>query len=109
MTTPAHGLRSVCGYVGPPELRAAARSGTEGRSIRSAADVGTWVTDRGPAAGAEPFTRVVGLDGPLRLAPRRGEHVACAGGRNVLGAGGRNVLGAGGIAFDRVAGTWTVT
>ncbi|MBE1530177.1 hypothetical protein [Actinomadura algeriensis] len=35
----------------------------------------------------EPFTYVVDLDGVLRLAPRRSEHVACAGGRPVLAAG----------------------
>jgi hypothetical protein len=36
---------------------------------------------------AEPFTFVVDLDGVLWLAPRRTEHVACAGGREVLAAG----------------------
>ncbi|WP_198171111.1 TFIIB-type zinc ribbon-containing protein [Actinoplanes awajinensis] len=36
---------------------------------------------------AEPFTFVVALDGRLRLAPRRSEHVALAGGRDVLAAG----------------------
>jgi hypothetical protein len=35
----------------------------------------------------EPFTFVVDLEGTLRLAPRRSEHVACAGGRPVLSAG----------------------
>ncbi|MGW7278393.1 hypothetical protein ACWGIV_08810 [Streptomyces sp. NPDC054844] len=42
---------------------------------------------RGPAEAAEPFTYVVGHDGLPRPAPRRGEHVACAGGPDVLGAG----------------------
>jgi hypothetical protein len=35
----------------------------------------------------EPFTFVIDLEGILRLAPRRSEHVACAGGRPVLSAG----------------------
>jgi hypothetical protein len=34
-----------------------------------------------------PFTYVVDVDGVLRLAPRRSEHVACAGGGKVLAAG----------------------
>ncbi|MBC6466872.1 hypothetical protein HKK74_15375 [Actinomadura alba] len=48
----------------------------------------------------EPFTFVVGLDGLLRLAPRRSEHVACAGGRDVLAAGE--------IRFAGTAGEGTV-
>ncbi|MER5521665.1 PfkB family carbohydrate kinase [Streptomyces sp. NPDC002763] len=51
--------------------------------------------------GAEPFTFVVGMDGVLRLAPRRSEHVACAGGDMVLSAGE--------ISFMREAEQWTVS
>jgi hypothetical protein len=36
---------------------------------------------------AEPFTFIVDLHAKLWLAPRRSEHVACAGGRDVLAAG----------------------
>ncbi|WP_330350613.1 hypothetical protein [Streptomyces sp. NBC_00582] len=39
------------------------------------------------AEDEEPYTYVVGLDGRLRPAPRRSEHVACASGEDVLGAG----------------------
>ncbi|MFI0411347.1 hypothetical protein [Actinomadura sp. 3N508] len=67
-------------YVGPAELLARVRPGLEGEPIGSAADVERLPQD-------EPFTYVVGLDGMLRVAPRRSEHVACAGGRNVLAAG----------------------
>ncbi|WP_443041023.1 hypothetical protein [Streptomyces sp. B21-102] len=77
-------------YVGPPELRRAVVDGCGGRVVRSAADLdGGTGRDGGSAAedGGEPFTYVVGLDGLLRLAPRRSEHVACAEGQDVLGAG----------------------
>ncbi|MBE8470586.1 hypothetical protein [Streptomyces justiciae] len=87
-------------YVGPPEIRASVRPGSEGRAIRSAADLDVWVSERGADEAAEPYTFVVDLDGVLRLAPRRSEHVACAGGRAVLAAGE--------MAFVRVAGRWTV-
>ncbi|MES5824084.1 hypothetical protein [Streptomyces sp. RG80] len=74
-------------YVGPEEIRAAVRPESEGRVIASTNDLAAWVSERGTAEAAEPFTYVVGLDGRLRLAPRRSEHVACAGGRPVLAAG----------------------
>lgn len=88
------------GYVGPAEILAALRPGTEGRVIRSGADLTTWVTERGAAEAAEPYTYVVGLDGLLLLAPRRSEHVACAGGRRVLAAGE--------MAFSGSPGRWAV-
>ncbi|TDD33163.1 hypothetical protein E1287_20285 [Actinomadura sp. KC06] len=67
-------------YVGPAELLGQVRPGMEGKPIWSPADVRPLPQD-------EPFTYVVGLDGTLRIAPRRSEHVACAGGQNVLAAG----------------------
>ncbi|MFF7246743.1 hypothetical protein ACFZBU_22880 [Embleya sp. NPDC008237] len=86
------------GYVGPADIRAeVVRADTAGRPIRSATDFATWVEAR---EHDEPFTYVVGLDGVLRLAPRRSEHVACAGGERVLGAGE--------IAFGIEAGAWAV-
>ncbi|MFF4274369.1 hypothetical protein [Streptomyces sp. NPDC001536] len=86
-------------YVGPVEIRAAVRPGSEGRAIGSPADLGAWVTERGEAEAREPYTFVVDLDGRLRLAPRRSEHVACAAGRPVLAAGE--------MAFSRASGRWT--
>ncbi|MFH0179743.1 hypothetical protein [Streptomyces cacaoi] len=71
------------GYVGPEDVRRAVVPGAGGRVIRRAADLDTYAV----AEESEPFTYVVGLDGLLRLAPRRSEHVACAGGGDVLGAG----------------------
>ncbi|MFD8419886.1 hypothetical protein [Streptomyces sp. NPDC059466] len=87
-------------YVGPVELKAAVRPGDAGRRIGSAADFGSWIVEQSAAELAEPFTFVVGMDGVLRLAPRRSEHVACAGGDLVLSAGE--------ISFMREADRWTV-
>ncbi|WP_310431374.1 hypothetical protein [Streptomyces sp. 3330] len=88
-------------YVGPVELRAAVRPGDGGRCIGSAADFGGWIVEQSVAEPAEPFTFVVDADGVLRLAPRRSEHVACAGGDIVLGAGE--------ISFMREADWWAVS
>ncbi|MEU2671492.1 hypothetical protein ABZ622_21985 [Streptomyces sp. NPDC007164] len=87
-------------YVGPVELKAVVRPGSGGCRIGSVADFGRWVAERSAVELAEPFTFVVGTDGVLRLAPRRSEHVACAGGAMVLGAGE--------ISFTREAGRWAV-
>ncbi|MFG2783972.1 hypothetical protein ACGFY7_39835 [Streptomyces prunicolor] len=87
-------------YVGPAELLAAVRPGAEGRIVRSAGDLNAWPAGREKAEPAEPFTFVVDLDGLLRLAPRRSEHVACAGGADVLGAGE--------MGFEQAAGLWVV-
>lgn len=81
------GPSRVYGYVGPPELRSTVRPDSEGRIIRSAADLDAWLSGREAAETSEPFTCVVALDGLLRLAPRRSEHVACAGGADVPAAG----------------------
>jgi hypothetical protein len=84
-------------YVGPEELRAAVLPAAEGQRIGSRADFERWVSSRDLA---EPFTFVVGVDGVLRLAPRRSEHVACAGGGEVLSAGE--------IGFGRSGDGWYV-
>jgi hypothetical protein len=88
-------------YVGPVELKAAVRPGDGGCRISSAADFGRWIAERSAGELAEPFTFVVGMDGVLRLAPRRSEHVACAGGDRVLSAGE--------ISFTREADRWAVS
>ncbi|MFJ4681724.1 hypothetical protein [Kitasatospora sp. NPDC088783] len=74
-------------YVGPVELKAAVRPDSGGCPIGSAADFDAWIAERSAAELTEPFTFVVSRDGVLRLAPRRSEHVACAGGDMVLSAG----------------------
>ncbi|MQS11598.1 hypothetical protein F7Q99_04675 [Streptomyces kaniharaensis] len=83
-------------HVGPPELWNG--GGPGGRLLRTPAEFATWVGERTAAELAEPFTFVVDLAGPLRLAPRRSEHVACAGGALVLSAGE--------IGFRREGGGW---
>ncbi|WP_405662017.1 hypothetical protein OG379_12225 [Streptomyces sp. NBC_01166] len=88
-------------YVGPVELKAALRPGGGGCRIGSAADFGGWIAEQSAAEPTEPFTFVVGIDGVLRLASRRSEHVACADGDMVLSAGE--------ISFMREAGRWTVS
>ncbi|MFD7711527.1 hypothetical protein [Streptomyces sp. NPDC059786] len=88
-------------YVGPVELKAAVRPGGGGCRIGTAVAFGGWIAERSAAEPAEPFTFVVGTDGALRLAPRRSEHVACAGGDMVLSAGE--------ISFVCEAGRWAVS
>jgi hypothetical protein len=65
-------------YVGLAEVLAAAGPLNMGRATLAREDI---------PGGDEPFTFVIDLEGTLRLAPRRSEHVACAGGRPVLSAG----------------------
>jgi hypothetical protein len=72
--------------------------------IASGGDFAGWVAGRGEGELAEPFTFVVGVDGVLRLAPRRSEHVACAGGRAVLSAGEISfVLDGGRLCVDEIS------
>lgn len=68
------------GYVGPDAIRAAVAMTAPGFHIRSSRDLE-------PFANGQPVTFVVTPDGALRVAERRSEHVACAGGGDVLSAG----------------------
>ena len=74
-------------YVGPPELRTATRSDVAGAVIGTHDDVDAWLSGCDVVEAREPFTFVIDLRGTLRLAARRSEHVACAGGEPVLSAG----------------------
>lgn len=87
-------------YVGPAEPKARVRAGGDGRSIRSAADLADWVSALALDELAEPFTFVVDRGGVLRLAPRRSEHVVCAGGGAVLSVGE--------MSFREESGLWVV-
>lgn len=90
-------------YVGPPDLAAeAATAGAAGCSIRTPDDLDRWAATLSPAELDEPFTYVVTLEGTLRLAPRRSEHVACADGADVLAAGEIGLT-------RRADGGWTVS
>ncbi|MEU4620480.1 hypothetical protein AB0G04_10955 [Actinoplanes sp. NPDC023801] len=84
-------------YLGPPGI--AARDAQPGRPVRSAAELHAFLAGSDPRDRNEPFTYVVTADGVLRLAPRRSEHVACAGGGDVLAAG-EITFGTGGHVTD---------
>lgn len=86
--------------MGPPDLRALVRPDAEGRSILSASDFDDWVSGLERVELAELFTFVIDSAGVLRLAPRRSEHVVCAGGGPVLGAGE--------MSFREESGQWVV-
>ncbi|MEU9738491.1 hypothetical protein AB0E12_04750 [Micromonospora chersina] len=88
-------------YVGPTDGQASVPDAPEGWPIRSLVDLDTYLAAADPRDRDEPFTYVIDLGGTLRLAPRRSEHVACAGGGEVLGAGE--------IAFAGERGGWVVT
>jgi hypothetical protein len=75
------------GYIGPADLLRLVRPDMVGARIAEAADFEAWVWTRGAAELAEPSTYVVDAGGCLRLAPRRSEHVVCAGGAAVRAAG----------------------
>jgi len=59
-------------------MRAALRPLSPGQAVLAPADI---------TVSGEPFTFVIDVQGTLRIAPRRSEHVACAGGGPVLSAG----------------------
>lgn len=88
-------------YVGPADVQASVVDAPEGWPIRSPGDLDAYLAAADPRDRDEPFTYVVDPAGTLRLAPRRSEHVACAGGGEVLGAGE--------IAFADERGGWVVT
>jgi hypothetical protein len=86
-------------YVGPPELRdQVARA--DAVIVDTAAALARWLAGRDCGELVEPFTFVVARDHELRLAPRRSEHVALAGGHDVLAAGE--------IAFVHAGSGWWV-
>lgn len=87
-------------YVGSADLVKLVASGSAGAVICSAGDFSRWMATRSGAELSEPFTFVIDLEGFLRLAPRRSEHVVCAGGDRVLSAGE--------ISFVRDGERWAV-
>jgi hypothetical protein len=87
-------------YVGPAEILDQVQPGSHGRAITSRADLAAWLDEQTEHEREEPFTFIVDLNGTLRLAPQRSEHVACAGGDPVLSAGE--------ITFARQQDDWLV-
>jgi hypothetical protein len=94
------GLRSY-EYIGPVELAGLVSADAVGQVVASFEDFSAWIAARSAGELEEPFTFVIDVDGCLRLAPRRSEHVVCAGGKPVLGAGE--------IGFARRGDGWTVS
>ena len=92
-----HGYR----YVGPADLAVRAKPGPDVITVTSARVLAWWLASRPAEEFGEPFTFVVGLDGGLRLAPRRSEHVDCAAGQPVLAAGE--------MLFARDGASWSVS
>ncbi|MFE0132547.1 hypothetical protein ACFWY6_13405 [Streptomyces sp. NPDC059037] len=84
-------------YVGPPEIKESIQNGT-GFRVQSAGDLEKFLSSRDRDELDQPFTFIVDMSGILRLAARRSEHVACAGGGTVLAAGE--------IEFSRQADRW---
>lgn len=76
-------------YVGPAEIKARS-SQSPGTSISCLDDLLGWVRGTAQRPGPDGLiasTFVIDAGGGLRLADRRSEHVACAGGEPVLSAG----------------------
>ena len=78
-------------YVGPANIRDfALASSPPGTPIHSVDDLSAWIVSRSSETepdGSLIATFTVDVSGTLLLAPRRSEHVACAGGGPVLSAG----------------------
>lgn len=90
----------VYSYVGPADIKAAVAASPAGVALTDLDVLAQWHAAQPRDERDEPFTYVIGLDGVLRVAPRRSEHVACAGGSSVLAAGE--------IAFGTRDGLWAV-
>jgi hypothetical protein len=76
-------------YVGPAEIRAAAAGASTGTAIAIRSDLVAWIAAHASELAGDGFavTYVVALEGALRVAARRSEHIACAAGGDVLAAG----------------------
>jgi hypothetical protein len=77
-------------YIGPKSIASRAESASPGAPVASAEDVVGWLREAGERPdriGCFVVTFIVDEAGLLRIAPRRSEHVACAGGGPVRSAG----------------------
>jgi hypothetical protein len=86
-------------YLGPADLRGQVVA-VEAVAVDAFQSLDGWLAARDPGERGEPFPFVASLDGLLRLAPRRREHVTLAGVRDVLAAGQ--------IAFVSAEASWRV-
>ena len=76
-------------YVGPEHIRERSKDLPPGFVISAPEDVVRWVEESGQFRGSDDVTAtfVIDLEGRLRIADRRSEHVACSGGTEVRSAG----------------------
>lgn len=77
-------------YVGRKEIRKSVEGQASGLLVSNCNDILRWLRETGQPVTSDrkiTATFVVDQEGALRLAHRRSEHVACAGGRAVLSAG----------------------
>src|SRR3954454_20029905 len=76
-------------YVGPEAIRSRSASAPGGRPIPSREDLRAWLDgqDQSGSVGHVAATFVIDPEGVLRLADRRSEQVACAGGGPGLSGG----------------------
>ncbi|WP_433471691.1 S1 RNA-binding domain-containing protein [Spirillospora sp. CA-142024] len=82
-------------YIGPDEIRMQIWSDGRGQPITSPGDLSAWLARQDVPEREEPFTFVIDETLTLRVAPRRSEHVVCAGGEPVLSAGEITFAGSG--------------
>ena len=83
-------MRPLYRYVGPKKIAERAPAAPAGVRVESPEDVCRWIrqTDQElSAAKSVTATFIIDESGWLRIADRRSEHVACAGGRPVWSAG----------------------
>lgn len=81
-------MTTVYEYVGPPEIRDALDGRGTGAPVRSRQELQAWLAKQEDwGDGRITVTYVVAVEGGLRVAPQRSEHVACASGAAVLAAG----------------------
>ena len=77
-------------YVGPNEIREAARNQPTGTRITSVEELAQWLSTSPTERNTHHCwvaTFTINLDGAIYVAPRRSEHVACASGGPVRSAG----------------------
>jgi len=83
-------MRQTYRYIGPKKIADHAHTAPAGIRLESTEDVFRWIRQTGQKlnpAGSVTATFIVDEAGWLRIADRRSEHVACAGGKPVLSAG----------------------
>src|SRR6267142_1060159 len=83
-------MQQTYNYVGPKKIAERVVSAPEGTRIEFTDDVRRWMRQTGQEldnSGNVITTFIIDESGGLRIADRRSEHVACAGGRPVQSAG----------------------